>query len=194
MSEPMGMHIDIGGVLPASLINELLEAINDEIGERVGGPDTEAELRETLSTMETPDTIRWDGLSNYGMCDDVTAFCRKHGLSYIHHSEANGEYDAYTYYWVPGMDGQEAIQSDSGGNCMVDADKVRPLADFLLALARDGEKALPLFLNTDHDELKKLVTKGLKNYKRMLNDLPKVINRLLPVTPELPPLTIKEDA
>jgi hypothetical protein len=185
------MNIEIGGELPASLIEELLDTIKDEIGELYGF-DTEEGLRAEIS--KEPDSIRWNGISNYGMCDDVTAFCREHNLSYIHHSEASGEYDAYTYYWIPGMKEQECVQSDNGGNWMVDADRVRPFADFLMALVRDREKALPLFLNTDQENLKKLVTKGLKSYKRMLNDLPKTINKLLPVAPELPPLTIKEDA
>ena len=199
MSEPIGMNIEIGGELPASLIKDLLEAISEEIGELNEGPDDEAGLRQSIIRKDVngqpaPDSVNWMGISNYGMCDDLTSFCRDHNLSYIHHSEASGEYDAYTYYWVPGMKEQEVSKSDNGGNCMVDADRVRPVTDFLVALARDGEKALPLFLNADQEDLKKLVTKGLKNYKRMLNDLPKTINKLLPVEPELPPLTIKEDA
>jgi hypothetical protein len=189
MSEPMGMHIDIGGELPASLIEEFLKTANDEIGERLDGPDTETELRTIISA---PNTIRWSGISNYGMCNELTAFCREHNLSYVHHSEASGEYDAGIYYWVPGMKGQGYVQSDSSENIMVNAEQVRPLMDLLLALLKNGEKALPLFMNNEH--LGKIVQKGLKNYKKMLAELPKTINKMLPVAPILPPLTIKEDA
>jgi hypothetical protein len=190
MSDPIGMSITIGGELPASLIKEFLDAIKD-IGDLIG-PSTEEELRAEISQNSySIKSIQWQGITNFGYCEMVEAFCENHNLSYVHHTEAKYEYDADVRYWVPGMKAQTVVKSDQEGTIQIPAELIRPFTDLLLGLAKDGKKALPLFLHTD---LKKFVTKGLKNYPKMLTELTATLNNLLPVAPTLPPLTIKEDA
>jgi hypothetical protein len=187
MSDPIGMSITIGGELPASLIQEFLDAIKD-IGDLIG-PSTEEDLRAEIS--QKPNSIQWQGITNFGYCEMVEAFCENHNLSYVKHTEAKYEYDADVRYWVPGMKAQTVVKSDQEGTIQIPVELIRPFTDLLLGLAKDGKKALPLFLHTD---LKKFVTKGLKNYPKMLAELTATIDKLLPVAPTLPPLTIKEDA
>lgn len=185
MSEPIGMSIEIGGALPANLIEEFLDSIKDVLGDIEYGPLTEDEL---LKEVGRP--IKWGGVSNYGMCDEIVAFCEKHNLSYVHHSDAKYEYDASVAYWTPGMKNPVSLKSDNDNNCLVDAATIRPLTDLLLAVAKDGKNALPLFVGVP--SLEDVIEIGLKSYPKMLSALKKKINNLLPVPSALPAFTIKE--
>jgi hypothetical protein len=180
------MSVKIGGELPADLIEEFISTVRDDISDLQCGPTTEAELRNEAGT-----TIRWDGISNYGLCNDVTAFCQEHNLSYVHHSESTGEYDATIIYWIPGMKEAVSVTSDRDGDTLVEIDKIKPYTDLLLALTKQGEKALPLF--TGIDPLQDLVEKGLKNYPAMIKALEKKLQALLPGCPTLPAFTISKE-
>lgn len=81
MSEPIGMTIEIGGTLPASLIEEFLEIVCDDL-DNITGPLT----HEDIKALSKSDVIRYDGTANFGLCQDLTKFCIKHQLSFVQHT------------------------------------------------------------------------------------------------------------
>lgn len=189
MSEYIGMNIKIGGELPSDKIEDLLTAVKDDLSE-ITGPTTEQELRSQSGKI-----TGWDATSDYGECDDLKAFCQKNKLGYIHRCDSTGEYDASVAYWIPGMKTETRMNSDQHGSEMIQNSAIKPYITLLLALARDGTKALPLFINIEgdeEDELKKIIEIGLKGTtKMMFNKLEKRLNELLPLVPDLPPFIIK---
>jgi hypothetical protein len=187
MSEYIGMTIEIGGTLPAGLIEAFFQAINDELSD-INGPTTEQELRKQVGKA-----IKWYAQSNYGECDDLKKFCREHGLSYIHTSEAKYEYNAQVCYWVPGMPVESSNEANQDGIKTVPVPEVRQLVLALLAYAKDPKNALPLLISVDNGIVKNAVEKGLKkNPKEFLKIIEKKLMDMLDIEPELPPLTIKE--
>lgn len=186
MSESIGMRISIGGTLPASLIEEFLSEIKDELSD-LTGPTTKQEL---MAEAKGKSSIRWDAITNYGECDSLKSFLKKHNLGYIHHAEATCEYDAAVKYWVPGMKEEKEQASNQSGDQMIAVEKIRPICQLLLEYAKRGKDALPLFIGTEG--IKDIVEKGLKDHKKVLPLLEKSIQRLFPGEPTLPPFIIKE--
>jgi len=183
MSEYIGMSIEIGGDLPRNFIEEFLCIINNELSE-ITGPCSEADLKDEAGKG----AIQLIGSSNYGMCDNLTAFCRQHNLSYIHHCDAKYDLSAYNYFWVPGMKKSQAVASNQDGQMLILESDIRPICDLMLAVIKNGNEALPLFIG--NDRLKCIVEKSLKNPKKLYELLVKEINHLLPVIPVLPPFRI----
>lgn len=202
MSEYIGMSIEIGGELPAKKIEDLLTAIGDDLSDitmSANGPTTVEDLK-----AQSGMTAKWYGRSDYGECDALKAFCEKNKLSYVHRCDSTDEYDASIGYWTPSMKAEKRMNSDQHGSEMIQNSAILPYIKLLLALAKDGTNALPLFLNIEAgkipykfcdeaEELKKIVEIGLKgSTKKMFNKLEKQLNDYLPLVPTLPPLTIKE--
>lgn len=194
MSEYIGMSIEIGGELPAKKIEDLLTAIGDDLSDitmSANGPTTVEDLK-----AQSGMTAKWYGRSDYGECDALKAFCEKNKLSYVHRCDSTDEYDASIGYWTPSMKAEKRMNSDQHGSEMIQNSAILPYIKLLLALAKDGTNALPLFLNIEGDEaeeLKEIVEAGLKgSTKKMFNKLEKRLNDLLPLVPTLPPLIIKE--
>jgi hypothetical protein len=187
MSEPIGISIEIGGELPASLLERLLNAAEDQIEDISEGPTSMKDLRAANGK-----TLRWQGLANYGDVSNLMTFCKKHKLSFIYHCEGKYEYCAEVAFWVPGMEGEQSVSSDQSGNWLAGINDIRPLAELLLGLAKDGYKILPAFLT--RPGLEDLVEKGLKYPSRLIPNVEKLIKRLLPEEPTIPPFTIKEKA
>jgi hypothetical protein len=185
MSEPIGISITIGGELPAPLIERLLNAAEDQIEDISEGPTSMKDLRAANGK-----TLRWQGLANYGDVSNLMTFCEKHKLSFIYHCEGKYEYCAEISFWVPGMKHRLSVQSDQSGNWLADTNKIRPLAELLLGLAKDGYKILPAFLT--RPGLEDLVENGLKYPSRLIPSIEELIRRLLPEKPTIPPFTIKE--
>jgi len=177
MSEPIGCSIKIGGDLPEELIEELVNAINDEMSDLNQYPDD-------IKSVSGKETLTWGGTSNYGMVDGVVSFCMEHNLSYIHHCDAKYEYDAMIAWWAPGMKNERTVKSDNDSDNLVAVTTIRPLCDLLLAMSKDGDKALPLFIG--NEALEHIVDKGLKNPKRLPVLLRKELDSLLPTPPTLP--------
>jgi hypothetical protein len=186
MSEPIGMSITIGGILKASKIEEFLNVIQD-ISDISEGPTTETDLRKAVGNP-----ITWNGISHYGICDAVFAFCENNKLSYQHHCEAKYEYDASTSFWRPGMKEARAMASNANADTLVRVEALKPICDLLFSLAEQGKTALPLFLNQDN--LTELVELGSRNYKAMLKRIKKTLNDLLPTVESIPNFIIKEKA
>ena len=195
MSEPIGMSITIGGILKASKIEEFLNAIQEDISSLYEGPTTETDLRNAIGNP-----ITWDGISNYGICDAVFAFCENNKLSYKHHCEAKYEFDAGTSFWRPGMKEARAMASNANADTLVRVEALKPICDLLFSLAEQGKTALPLFLNYEtvdseaslHHNLTELVELGSRNYKAMLKRIKKTLNDLLPTVESIPAFVIKE--
>jgi hypothetical protein len=185
MSEPIGMSISIGGTLPANLLDEFLSAVKDEISDVNEGPLTIEDLKAEAGNG----SITWQGTSNYGLCQDLTKFCREHNLSYNQSSDAKDEYDATMEYWVPGMKDPVSLETNAEGRLRVDATKVRPLMDLLLSLLKNRD-SLATFIGVEG--LESIVEKGLKKPSTLHAILKKHIDKLLPVPPSIPAFNIKE--
>lgn len=185
MSEPIGMSIEIGGTLPANLIDEFFSAIQDDISDIFQGPTSE----EDLKTEAGKGSITWMGTANYGLCNDLFAFCENHKLSYLHHSDASGQYDATIAYWLPGMKEAVSLESSQEGSVRVAAEDVRPLFDLLLSLV-ENKDSLAKFIGVEG--LEDIVEKGMKKPSSLLSLLEKRIEKLLPVPPSIPSFIIKE--
>jgi len=183
MSEPMGMSIEIGGELPAGLIEELLGEVESELSDFTG-PATVQEFRK-----EAGGTIKWNGTTNYGECDDLKAWLQNHNLSYEHFAEAKYEYDAALKFWRPGMKKEVCTAANQDGSITVTADRIGPVVEMLLILAKGG-KDLPLLIGKYkyHEEL---IEKCIKNPKRALGYVEKELRRILPEPMIVPPLTLK---
>jgi hypothetical protein len=183
MGEPTNMSIEIGGTLDASKFDDLIAALKSDVYEFWQEPE--------LPHKEG--TITWEGISNYGECDEVRAFCENHDLSYVHDSEAGSEWDASTYYWAPGMKEVLYIKGDRDNDPIVNVSIIKPYTDLLLATSRKGQAALPLFINSSNGDLKELVKKGLTmKFDKFLVQLQKKLDKLLPGIPDLPPFILKE--
>lgn len=186
MPEPIGTYFEVGGTLPASLIEEFLTAASDDIDNLIG-PFNKADV---LALDDEP--CRFDGTANNGLCIRLTKFCIKHDLTYVTHSEASGECNADTSFWMPGMDDAETFYTDTNDNPIVPFNDISPLVNFMYAVIIDGKEALPKFINDDCNRIKDLVAVGLnKGYPEFLIQLQAAIEEALPKTLiKVPPLVI----
>lgn len=184
MSEPIGMSLEIGGVLPAALLPDLIGAIEGQITDIVG------DSVEEILTSTTNSPARIDGISNYGMCDDAKEFCKEHNLSFIHNSGAKDEYEASTSYWLPGMKCEVEFKTDASFNPVITPGEIKPYLDLLLEYAEKGDEVLPLQLGNDSlDE--DFVAAFLKKPKNFLRLIKRKFDSILPPEePTLPPLII----
>lgn len=183
MSEPMGMSIEVGGELPASLIEELIEWVGSELNDISSGPMSVQEFR-----AEAGSPIKWYGVTNYGECDDLKAWLERHNLTYEHFSEAKYEYDASLMWWRPGMKKETRTAANQEGGISVDEAVIRPVIEILLAVAK-GRRDLPLLIGKYDDEL---LEKCIKYPKRALGYVEKELRKVLPEPMIVPPLIIKE--
>jgi hypothetical protein len=185
MSEPMFMTICIGGELPARLIGDFLHTFDEECAE-ITGPTTEEGLRKEAGEA----AIKWYATANYGECDDLKAFCKKHKLGYEHYVETGSECNASLSYWVPGMKNEICLQANQDSDAVVDIDEIKPVVNLLLEYAKIGKDAIPLFVGAKG--LEDIIEKCSKKPGQTLQIIEKKINQLLPGEPKLPPFTIKE--
>lgn len=185
MSEPISVGLEIGGGLPASLINTFLTCINNDIdrGEGLLTIKDITNLEESLTVY---------GTANYGLVERTHKFCIEHNLPFIVRSEASGEYNADTTFFVPGMEDSENYATDQNDNAVVRSNQVRPMFDLLLALVDRDIKALPKFLN--NPAVADLIRDCLESPDEIVSHLREQINELLPreAPDTLPPLTIDE--
>jgi len=186
MSEPIGLNLEVGGDLPASLVPELIQTLKGDLYDINGGPTDVSNVH----SLKGP--VSWYATSNWGECDDLKIFLRKNYLSYIHKCDASGEYDASVSYWIPGMKAEWVLQGNTNGDVVLAVDAIKPLCDLLLSLAESGPKALPLFIDSKSETVKEIVQKALKtgNHKRIYTSLRKHIEALMPTVPTLPPFRI----
>jgi hypothetical protein len=178
MGESIGMDIEIGGSLPARLIDSLLDQVQEEIHDISGGPTTKKKLLKWPGA-----TVKWFGTSNYGECNELKCFLESYKIGYIHHCCASDEYNASITYWTPGKKYVDSIASQEGKS-LVAVDAVKPICDLMLAIIKDGPKALPLFIG--NASVEKIVEEGLRNPKKLYNILKKEIDSFLPTIPDLP--------
>jgi hypothetical protein len=190
LSEYISTYFEVGGKLPASLIDAFLNVASDDINNMIG-PDTREELLELDNEI-----CRFDGTANYGLCNELSKFCREHDLPFITHSEVCIEYNADTTFWLPGMEEPETFYTDANNNPIVPFNDISPLVRFMYAVIIDGKNALPIFINDECSRVKDLVAVGLdKGYPEFLIKLQGAIEEALPqILPELPPLVIDMNA
>jgi hypothetical protein len=189
MSEPIGTCIEIGGALPASLIEAFLECVENDIDNCIG-PYTREMLEEEVDGTTS---IRYDGTVDKGICNELIRFCKRHNLTYVTHAEARGEYEADTSYWSPGMEMEESFKTNSDNNPIIDASDIKPVIDLMYAMVIDGKRALPLF--TNDGTVAGLVKLGLDNYPEFLIQLRATIDSHFPKDADsVPPFVIDRNS
>ena len=182
MAEPMWVGLEVGGTLHASLVDEFIKLIYEDLDE------TECITKEDLFSSTT--SLSLYGKADYGLCENITKFCREHGLTYIVNVEACNEYNACTTFYVPGMEDSETYNTDSNENAVVRTSALRPLFDFMLAFMDKNDKALPLFLN--NPAVADIVKECLNQPSNTTDILREHIKKLLPneAPKEVPPLIV----
>lgn len=184
MSDYIYVSLEIGGTLPASLVPEFLQSIDEDIinkGEEI-----------TLNSLKgLNDSLKINGEANYGLCTHTKEFCMEHGLSFINQAEAKCDYNADATYFVPGMEDVDSYNTDQNGNAVVRLDQVKPLIELLLELAEHGDKALPKFLN--NPAVADLVKDCLDSPADIIKNIKERLSEVLPQeAPDIPPLIIDE--
>lgn len=102
--------------------------------------------------MEDGHFVRDDGEARYGQFEELEDLCRELGLPYIRQSDGKYEFSPEIVFWVPGMEGPNAIITDHDGNMQVAMDDARRIRDSLregslaeaLALAERAAVELPV--------------------------------------------------
>lgn len=185
MSEPIGVSFKVGGVLPASLVDEFLECLSEDIDNSDGNLG-----KEDIEYLGGP--LEVYGNADYGLCSSTHDFCIKHGLTFVATAEASGEYNACTTFFSPGMENSVTYDTDSNGNAVIRSSKVRPLIDFMLALVEREGKALPLFLN--NPAIADTAKECLEQPDKISSILRGHIKQVMPneAPNEVPPLVIDE--
>jgi hypothetical protein len=184
MSEAIGMSIEIGGTLYASLIDEFLEAVGDDMFDINDGY-----TREELVNCDSEDCLFISGVSNFGLCPKVFKFCEKYNLTYLHYAEALGEFESEATYWMPGMDEPESFKTDHEHNPVIKVSDINPLLDLMCALISMDREALPLYLNDPATQ--DLVKIGLENPQQFPIVLKDRIDSIIPdKPPKVPPCLI----
>lgn len=101
------MQITVGGILPASQLGALFEAIEREgvSHDWDAGPfaDSPDHLRELIEEEGGEGLTMRDG-AHAGRFDDLEAFCIANGLTFVVHSSAGDEADAELRWWAPGFE------------------------------------------------------------------------------------------
>jgi hypothetical protein len=90
------MHI--GGALPASKIEELVDLIDRYFYDVQEAPENEADLRDNIRENKI---LFLQGQVNYGNPEELTAFCRENKLPYWLHFDAGYEWDPGIQVWHP---------------------------------------------------------------------------------------------
>ena len=105
MSDRTCAFIEIGGRLPRSKANTLLEAINrTRVSHDWGDATFQPETADDLLTV-TKDSHLWlcDDQASYGEFPEFESVCRRLALFYIRCSDGGVVYDAGRVDWRPGM-------------------------------------------------------------------------------------------
>lgn len=183
MSEPISVSLEIGGTIPDSLVDRLIECINDDI-DRSEGPLTRVEME------GRNDSLTVYGMANYGLCESTHSFCIENDIPFIIHADASGEYNADTTFFVPGMEDSENYATDQNETAIVRSSQVRPMFDLLIALIEGDIKALPKFIN--NPAVCNLVKDCLESPDDIVSHLKERINEILPreAPDNVPPLII----
>ena len=190
MSEPTGMSIEIGGAIRESDLEELLGLVTDgEIYDMYSdSPTTVSDLKRAIKAGER---IEWGGTSNYGSCDDLSAWLRVHLISYIHTSGSTGQYNAAVYFWTPGMRSEEVYDTSvDDEEPIIGVEEIRPVCNLMLDLLKNKNAGLALHINDESEDVKKIVEKSMKKPEKLIPLLAKKLNELLPAVPKLPPVTL----
>lgn len=114
-------RIQIGGDLRRQNLPRFCEAL---------GADDEFDL---LRYMEDGYVVKDDCEAGYGQFQELEDTCREIGLPYIRQSDGKYEYSPEFVFWVPGMEGADAIITDHDSNMQVAMDEVHEIRDLVRA-------------------------------------------------------------
>jgi hypothetical protein len=188
MSNYLGISIEIGGTLPASLLQNFISTIHEDLND-ITGHSSEQEL---LATSKLNKTLSYYATAKYGECPHLKTFCRNYGLSYVHLCEGSDESDASSSYWKPGMKSEKCYLTNTNGDSTVRVETIRPLVLLLLEYAKKGPDALPLFISDKNEDVLEIIEKSLKDIRKFFPLLRKKFDNLLPEDPTLPPFLIND--
>jgi len=120
MSDWFPAAIEIGGPIPRSVVNDLIEAIRAEDGalEDHGGPRNSREaIKDALKEGHT--LTLCDERARYGQFEALEAFLVKHGIHFDRHSDSYCEFNAENVAYR-GNSEPKAMLATQGGDNMVD--------------------------------------------------------------------------
>lgn len=157
-------NISIGGVLPVSLLPDLLSAAVhcgtgfDWNGDRLGETDSELQrLRDMIDEESSSgDPLRlYNDVAGGGRLEALETFCREHGLSYRREHDPDHGDTGMVCWWSPGMSAPTEREADSGGEPFVFVHEIVEILDgkatpkAALAAIRDlAKRATPFEVGT----------------------------------------------
>jgi hypothetical protein len=158
----MKMQVWVGGCLPESALDELIEVLKDDDVKLVDG-DTPAHDKHQILDFNLPNSIEFEfepdtDMSTWMPAVDLNLddFCKAHGLSIKKRTPPctgpDGEhYNEALSYWLPGMDRFDTIPTNGEGDVSVDQNAVITLFDQLWDLqSKIQVDECPLHIN-DND-------------------------------------------
>jgi hypothetical protein len=118
-------RIEIGGLLPARYLKDLIDCLRDDL--HGGGNDWRAEfdgrLNEALSGRFEP--MSFNGEASWGNPSLTMAFCVEHSLPYQRSWDAGGDYDHGAAFWKPGMADEVSTDADASGDVVICLDDLK---------------------------------------------------------------------
>ncbi len=157
-------EISIGGKLPAMLLQEFLDSVGST-GAKINKHDGEAFVAKTAEQLRQALDENWHlrlVACQVRQFEELECWCVKHSIAFDRHDNAR------IVCFRAGM--ERPMSSDNGGEALLDAGNIRPLA---------REVARLVTVTLTRQKLLAAVTKIIRH-----------LNSLLP--PELPPLEIGE--
>ena len=195
MPEYINLTLEIGGNLPVALVPEFLKCVNDDViidDIIINGiiiDDNKNLTYEDLLDLVEP--LKIYGSANYGQCPQTTNFCINHGLSFVNQADSQGEYEADTTFFLPGMEEEETYKTDQQYNAVVQVKQIKPLIDLLIAYTEKGINALQ---SNNNPVVRDLIKRCLDNPQDTLQLIKQQINKVIPqeAPDNLPPLKITQ--
>jgi hypothetical protein len=169
----MNMQVWVGGNLPESALEELIDELRDDKVKLIDGwdhGDDVEEIEKLLRDFKEPNSIEFEFEMEYEQ-DGTPAttlnldhYCQRHGLTIkkllppCTNDEGEHANECY-YYWAPGMSAAEYIPTSGEGDISLLQKDVLELLDACTALSQRPLSDMPLLIN-DKDDVTRLYAKA----------------------------------
>jgi hypothetical protein len=193
----MSMIVLVGGDLPRSALDELVETLEHDKLQMIGDDYAEGISKQLLALdASTPVELQFELDSGGPVATlHLDDFCKKHGLPYRKNippyvGDCGENYSECVYYWVPGMEEQVIVMVDDDGEVVCGQGAVLNLFNQLWDLHQRPLSDMPLLIN-DEDvvtvEYAKATMAG-RTFDEIFRDL--LVRRIGGTIPDLPPFRI----
>ena len=156
MSDRYPAEISIGGKIPKKLISSLLDALEGD-GVMDSGFESSLDREEIANVIQLADKGKTtadfaDDQASYGTFSETEAFCEKHRLGFVRHSDAYSEFNAERVVFLPetGMKEPKICDSDQNKGTLISLEKLRsykpttPLSKVIADLSVYERSLLPV--------------------------------------------------